>query len=186
MNHQQIGLLVFQFVSWLCVLIYLSRSLLKSREESYKYKLYALRDQLLYLVANGKVSETSIVFKTFYGALSKSIGKVDKLTIYSLLEASVTAKTALQKEKQARLMEAIERSPEMREFVDQFATVMMEIMMGNCPELRFTLWVLERCGQFMRKMQRWVTVPADSYEIYRSYRYFEQMHSLAHHSLAHR
>ncbi len=120
------------------------------------------------------------MFKTFYGAITKGISQIDGLTIYSLVQASLAAKTAIQKEEQARLRDAIEHStPAVREFIDEFACSMMEIMMNNSPLLRLMIWTVERCGQLVGWLRQFVAVPAESYELYRSYRYFEDIHALA-------
>ena len=175
MNTQQIGLLVMQAFACSMVLAVLGVLLLKSREQRHKYRLYELRDELLYLVASHQLSESSLVFKVFYGAINKSISVVKKLTLYSLIHASISAKTDLQKERQEKLQGAIESSnPEVRAFIDRVAKVYMEIIISNSPLLRFTLFVIRRCGQMISRIRSLVTVPKS--EAYQAYRYFEHMH----------
>ncbi len=179
MNSQQIGLLVMQLLACCSVTSFVVVMLIKGREESHRYRLYALRDDLIFLVASGKISETSLLFRVFYSAITKSTAQVNNLTLYNLIRASICAKTTLQKEKQEKLQAAIEASsPETKAFVNKFAEVNMSIVMANSLTLRFTLFFARRCSQVINYLRRWITVP--SYETYQTYRYFEGMHSLAH------
>jgi hypothetical protein len=155
--------------------------MLRARDEKYKYRLYALRDRLIFLLANGKLSEQSLVFEAFYEALVMSIGLTTELNVYGLIQASVAAKTAIQKQKAERLQDAIDHSdPAVRAFVNEFAAVMMDIMMKNSTALNVTLWALHYCGRLLRGLRglrRTMAVPSRSRQIYESYKYFERMHS---------
>ena len=132
-------------------------------------------------MADGKVSENSIVFRAFYEALVLSIGLTNKLTVYGLIQAPVAAKTAIQKQKEESLRDAIDSSdPAVRAFVTEFAEVMMDIMMKNSTALNVTLWALHYCGRLfrgLRVLRRRIAVPSRPRQIYESYRYFERMHS---------
>lgn len=180
MTLQQISLLGLEAAGWLFVLLFIGVALLRAREERLKYKLYSLRDDLLYLVACGKLSQESLLFKAFYTALTESIIRIRSLTVYSFLQASVSARTAIQKEKVEHLSAEIEKSPrEVRAFVNRFAGVMMAITLANSPVLRFILFSVDRCGRLFRHIRRWIDMP-HTYEAYHTYRYFERIHSLAH------
>jgi len=137
MNGQQISLLLIQATMSLVVLGYLLVLLLKRREERDKFRLYAIRDKIIYLAATGELPQDGMVFKVFYNAVNASISEASALTVASLVQASMKAKTAVQQAKRERLMEAIQgSSPGTREAVEEFVTTMMDIVYSNSLALR--------------------------------------------------
>jgi hypothetical protein len=137
MNGQQISLLLIQATMSLVVLVYLFVLLLKRREERDQFKLYAIRDKIIYLAATGELSQDGMIFKVFYSAVNASISEASKLTVASLIHASMKAKDAVEGAKRERLMEAIQRSsPGTREAVEEFVTTMMDIVYSNSLTLR--------------------------------------------------
>jgi len=185
MTHQQVGLIVLAFAAWVPVSMTLIAALLRSREEKHKFKLYALRDDLLYLVASQKISEDCHLFRVFYGALTSSIGEIHKLTVASLISASIEAKNALQKEGFDKFVHEIEgASPEVREFVNKMFFVMRGIMVANSPLLVFILRVRSSFGKFaIRLKHRLLT--KDACETYDAYRYYERMPVFATNGIEH-
>lgn len=180
MTPQQIGLLVLQAIAWVFVLSFIGILMFRSREDRHRYKLYALRDRLLYLAASGKLSQDSLVFRAFYAAVTASISEVRSLTLYSFIRASVTAKSAIQKERSDLLKAEIDHSTsEIKAFVDNFAEAMMEITIANSPILRVLLFSFARCGRLIRQVRQWIAFP-QTYEAYQTYRYFEEMHASTH------
>ena len=180
MTDQQLALLILQLVCSTVVLLYIASIRWKAREEQYKFRLYALRDKLIYLVSSGQLAENSLIFKVFYGALTKSIGEIDRVTLYSLVRASISAKTAIEQEKRERLQHAVDNaSPQTREFVFEFAEAMMKIMIANSPALNLMLLVGHRCGSVLKFLRNHTIgqIRTRSEEVYYSYRYFEKMHS---------
>jgi hypothetical protein len=175
MTHQQVGLIVLAFAAWLPVSMTLIAALLRSREEKHKFKLYALRDDLLYLVASQKISEDCHLFRVFYGALTSSIEEIHKLTVAKLISASIEAKNALQKEGFDKFVREIEgATPEVREFVNKMFLVMREIMLANSPLLGFILKARNNFGKLaIRSKDRLLT--KDACETYDAYRYYERM-----------
>src|SRR6266481_6454340 len=160
MTSQHIGLLIVAAAAWLPISMFLVKELFKSKEEKHKFKLFALRDELLHLVASGQLPEQSWLFKVFYGALSSSINEVRNLTIYNLVKASIEAKSELEKQKTEQFIASINSaSPSVREFVDKFAHVMMDIMRANSPALRFTIFAKNNLGQWFGKMKKFLFIP---------------------------
>lgn len=179
MTHQQVGLIVLAFAAWVPVSIALIAALLRSREETHKFKLYALRDDLLYLVASGKLAEHDHLFRVFYGALTSSIGEIHKLTVASLINASIEAKNALQKEGFDKFVHEVESAtPEVREFVNKMFLVMRGIMVANSPLLVFLLRVRSNFGKFASRLKHQL-LTKDACETYDTYRYFERMPTFA-------
>lgn len=175
MTHQQIGLIVLAFAAWLPVSITLIAALLRSREERHKFKLYALRDDLVYLVASGKLAENGHLFQLFYGALTSSIEEIHRVTVSNLINASIEAKNALQKEGFDKFVHEVEHaSPEVREFVNKMFFVMRGIMVANSPLLVFLLRSRSNFGKFAIRLKRQL-LTKDACETYDAYRYFERM-----------
>jgi hypothetical protein len=174
MTGQQIGLLYIQLVASCAVMAVIALSLLQAREERHKYRLYAVRDKLLYLVASGHLSETSTVFKVFYRAMNTYAAEIDSLTIVSFFRASLAVKTELEKENQQRLSEAMRSaSPEVQSVVDEFIRVVMDALRYNSPMLNLFLSTARHCGRFFKFLRSIKRFPVPVYD---TYRYYETIH----------
>jgi hypothetical protein len=179
MTDQQIWLLAAQGVVSLVILGYLAMLLWKKREERERFKLYAVRDKLIYLAATDALPQSSMVFKVFYNVVNISISEVRNLDLASLARASVAAKSALEKEKQEALSAAIARaSPEVREVIGEFGKVMMEIAYANSLGLRLFL----HCATLAKRIldgSRILTLQPPKPAAYDTYVYWRQMHDRA-------
>jgi len=172
MTEQQVGLLVIQSLASMGLLAYLGVLLLKKREEREKFRLYAIRDRLVYLSATGELPQGNMVFRVFYQAVNISISEANTLTVSSLIRASVKAKTALQQEKQEKLMESIQRaSPEVRSVVEDFAVVMRDIVYSNS----FGLRMFVQCARFVKFLADRISAPPKP-QGYETYVYWRDMH----------
>lgn len=149
MTVQQIWLLAAQGGVSLAILGYLAVLLWRRREERERFKLYAVRDKLIYLAATDALPQSSMVFKVFYNVVNVSISEVRNLNLASLVRASMAAKSALEKERQEALSAAINRAaPEVKEVIGEFGKVMMEIAYANSLGLRVFL----HCARFAKRI----------------------------------
>jgi hypothetical protein len=175
MTTLQIWLLILQGCASTSVLLYIFSQVIKTREEHHRFRLYAVRDRLIWLVATGKLTESSQVFRAFYSGVNASISATDRLTIASLIQASQAARSALQREKQDRLLNAIDRSdPEVRRAIDEFARVMMEIIWANSLLLRAAVMIVRRARRVIGPWPRTVHA-ASAREQYQTYRYWQKL-----------
>jgi hypothetical protein len=174
MTTQQIGLLFVQLSASLGVLAYLGILLLRDYEERQKYRLFAVRDKLLYLAASGNLSETSMVFKVFYRALNTYIAELEDLTLVSFAKASIVVRTELEKENQQKLVAALRRAdPEVQEVINEFFCVAMDALRYNSPMLSFVLAIATHCHRlfsFIRKLRPFRA------PVYDTYRFYENIH----------
>ena len=174
MTGQQIGLLFIQLGASCAVMLALGLSLLQAREERHKYRLYAVRDKLVYLVASGQLSETSTVFKVFYRAMNTYAAAIDSLTIVSFFKASLAARTELEKENQQRLSAALKNaSPEVQAVIDEFTRVVMDALRYNSPMLNLCLSAARHFGRFFKFVRSIRRFPVPVYD---TYRYYETIH----------
>jgi hypothetical protein len=178
MTTEQTFLLVAQAGVSLSVLLFLAILIIRSREERRKFMLFALRDRLVYLVAVGDLSERSLVFKVFYGALNVSIAEVRDLTLFSVVKASIKVRTAIEREKKERFQEGIARSsPEVQAFANDFFSAMMEIILSSSICLQAVLALAHHSIRVIRFMDRCLGVSwlfGSARQEYDTYRYFEQ------------
>ena len=176
-STQQVVLLVLQAVACVSILSYLAFNLLKAREEGQKYKLYSLRDRLLFFVASGELAEGNLVFKVFYQALNASIAELKTVNIFSLLRASRRARRALEKEERETLVGAINRSSTtVQEWVNEFTNVMMQIVVSNSFWLKVLLIAAKHCHDLLHKTRTRFSLSSSTYD---TYRYFEALHASA-------
>ena len=188
MTGQQIGLLITQFGLSLITIVYLGVLHLRSREARHKYRLYACRDRLVYLVASGELSETSMVFKVFYRAMNSYITALDSLTLVSFIQASMAVKKELEKEHQERLAEAIQRAtPEVQQAIQDFFRAVMDALRYNSPMLNLILVVAHHCTRafsYIRKMRKFKVPVYDAYRFYENFNGKLGLGSLSAHSMA--
>jgi hypothetical protein len=174
MTSQQIGLLFIQLLASISVFGYLLVLVLRSMEERLKYKLFAVRDKLVYLAASGRLSETSMVFKVFYRAMNTYVSELDRLTIVSFVRASIVVKTELEKENGERLIDSLRRSdPEVQGVIDEFFHVVMHALRYNSPLLNIVLLTATYCHRFFSFIRRRRPFGAPVYD---TYRFYEAIH----------
>ena len=134
MTTTQTWLLTVQAAAFAAVTTYATVEYFKGRRAQRKYKLYAMRDKLLGLIADDHIKECDPLFQIFYLAIDKSIAEVKDVTLVSFVKASLRAKSALEQERTEQLKNQIEASPtEVKQFVSAFAGTMMEIVSANSP-----------------------------------------------------
>ncbi len=174
MNNTQVGLLWLQAIASVTVISFLAFEWFKGREARHKYKLYAIRDELLYLVVSQKLSQEDFLFKLFYRVINRSINEIKHLTFWSFIRASMTAKSELEKETTAGLQGEIQRAPEeVRKVIAHLCVTMMEIMLANSLSLFLAVEVAKRCRGLLSKIQHGSKFLAKTLPQYETYRYFE-------------
>ena len=174
MTSAQKLLLFLQATMSLVVLGYVSYQLIKARQENHKYKLYALRDRLLFLMATNKLEEDSLIFQIFYGTLVTSIKEIKDLSLWNIAKASVAARDALQGQREPLRIELDATSSEVKEFVMDFYHTMMGIAVANSPLLVLFIRLANheavlQIGRYITKFQIFIR----ERQQYEAYRYFE-------------
>jgi hypothetical protein len=175
MTSAQRLLLFVQATMSFVVLGYLGYHLFRARQENHKYKLYALRDKLLYLMATGQVKEDSLLFKVFYTTVVGSIKEIKDLKLWNIAKASVAARSVMQEQQRERLGAEIKAaSPEVKEFVMDFYHAMMDIAVANSPLLVLFIRLanhqaVSRAGRYIKRFKIFL----NEQQQYEAYRYFE-------------
>jgi len=174
MTSAQKLLLFLQATMSLIILGYVSYQLIKARQENHKYKLYALRDRLLFLMATKELDEDSLIFQTFYNTLVGSIKEIKDLSLWNIAKASVAARSALQEKRERLGIEIDASSPEVKKFVMDFYHTMMEIAVANSPLLVLFIKLashkaVSQVGRYITKFQIFIR----ERQQYEAYRYFE-------------
>lgn len=112
-----------------------------------KYKLYAVRDNLIYLVATNKLKEDDFVFQRFYKAVNYFIDANDKINLHHFVSAAEKARRKgidPAEEKNFREIHSALKTmgPEVNEVANQFYSAMLEILIENS----FLLRVVMKCS----------------------------------------
>lgn len=177
MTSTQIGLLVLQGMLSAVVALYVAVEWFKGKREQQKYKLYAIRDMLLDLAATKKFSDRDPLFKLFYRVINESISMTADMTFISFVRASVRARSELErKQRTEELIRRVESAPhEVRDFVAEFASTMMSIMMANSLILLFLLRVGYRGQTALRRVVSPSLFASQRQEV-QTYRYFQDLH----------
>ncbi|MCH8994265.1 MAG: hypothetical protein IH959_04775 [Chloroflexi bacterium] len=106
-----------------------------------KYRLYEVRDNLIYLTVIGKLNESDFVFQEFYGATNHFINYSERINLDSLIRAARAAREKgldpAEKDKLDRLRAALQSCDEdVRKVANSFYLALLEIMIENSLPLR--------------------------------------------------
>ncbi len=114
----------------------------RQRVADNKFRLYAVRDQLIGLVAEGKVTENDSIFTLFYRATNDIVRHQHKFTLYALVKRAMkddAAKTQSRDFIKALDGKLAERDPALRTAVSNFYRAMLYIVVSNSLTLKFLL-----------------------------------------------
>lgn len=173
MSNTQIALLAVEVIIALVVTLVLANWLMNTRQERYKFKLYAVRDQLIYLVSTGELSEDSFLFKLLYTTVNRTIAEVHGVDRWSFIRAATTARTALQEAQASKfLQEVLAAPPPVRMVAGSFIDTMVYIVKANSPFTKLCIFcvLLLKSGQELVKRPSFV--PKEQFE---NYRYFGKL-----------
>jgi hypothetical protein len=111
-----------------------------------RYNLYRVRDNLVYLVATGKLSESDLIFQTFYKAANYYSSSVDKITLSRLVNRIIEARAQGLDPSENKKMEVIRaalehQDKEVVDVVRDFYESMMAILIQNSPFLKIVFGV---------------------------------------------
>ena len=138
-----IGALMFGIVGVL-VFNLRARSLFSAADaQIQKYKLFQIRDKLIRLVAEEKLSEDDPVFAFFYRAIDFLIRHTDLVNLKSVVDALREAQERGLDPAAAQEVERINKQlehedPEVREVVSEFYATVMQILVMSRASLNLT------------------------------------------------
>ncbi len=139
------------------------------------YRLYAVRDEFVRLVAEDRLSEDDMIFATFYAATNRLVKNVDQLNLSALvasIEADRRTGTDLaERRKLTELRNRIRRlgDPEVEEAVTSYYKAVARIIYENSLVIRVLVdhkWL----RALLRRFVNWINRPKPpQMEIYRDY-----------------
>jgi hypothetical protein len=177
MTDAQKFLLTLQVIFSIAIMSFLAYQLFKARREKHKYRLYSVRDRLLYLLATHEIKEESVLFQVLYGIINYSIMEVKQLTIWSFAKASVKAKLKLESQANDEFWTEVEKaSPKVHEVVNEFFRSMMYIAMANSFFFVLLIRLMNHSQRLMSGISSFLRVTrlfSDKRQRYDAYRYFE-------------
>jgi len=182
MTFTQKSLLITQLVLSAILVGYLLWHAWRIRLEKSRYKLYAFRDDLIYLAATHKIDQNSQLFRTFYEVSNLFILNVKQLKLSNIIKASLKTKETLEYNMSAKvLIEQLQRSePEVQERVNTFFKAMVEILLDNSLWLKLLVWILRTAHSTAKRVDRLFRAStwfSKQKEIYEAYSYFKDLNS---------
>ncbi len=164
------GLVLFGFGS------YNYRLIKNEAAKIQKYRLYKVRDDLVYLVALDKLKETDHLFVLFYGLCNHLIKTTkENLSLKGFVQAVSSADNNPAEEKQLRKIveELRKRDPEVSDVVSEFYGAVVDILLENSLALRsiFHLkWLWSQAiNRFRPVLIHLWPLQGKAYRIYRQY-----------------
>jgi hypothetical protein len=137
--------------------------------EAKKYRLFAVRDALVRLVAEGKISEDSPAFRKLYEGANVLVNKTGALTLPTFLIALKRARERGLDPTDIEIQQEIDRNSDLLRVVEMFYGAILSLLLENSLALR----VLIKCKRFLpnRKGGHKHLPPTQrqAYEFYRDY-----------------
>jgi hypothetical protein len=180
MTFTQKSLLITQAVLSTILVAYLAWHAWRVRLEKSRYKLYAFRDDLIYLAATHKIDQDSQLFKTFYEVSNLFILNIKELNLSNVIKASLKTKKTLEHRMSVDvLIQELQRSdPEVQERFMKFFRAMVEILLDNSLWLKLLVLTLGIARNTAKSLDRLVGVStrlSKQKEIYEAYTYFNDL-----------
>lgn len=135
----------------------------KSEIESCRYKIFAVRDNLVLLVASKKLDESSLLFRHYYKRTNDILRLTDKMHFEGLYQALTSTKLSKQrivdhKERMVNIQKIISESdPQVKDAITAYYEAVIELMMVNTNIFSFVYVVSNhRIKETMRgKLMTW-------------------------------
>jgi len=167
-----IASLVIAFRAWLY--------LVASHRKSGLYKLYAVRDRFIQLVAQGELKEDSAVFKSFYAAINAILGQGEQYNVRHMIAIVKQISKGLTEddiEGLRQLRREVETArPHVRSAVGSYFAATFELLMANSLALK----VILRCLSLLVRLNRIYRLPKPgSYSAYSATANFQKALNLA-------
>lgn len=121
MNQVQIFLLTLTFISLIIISLIIYRLYVKAKLDSLKYRLFAVRDELIRLVVEEKLSEEDFLFKELYPMVNELIKNIREIKLETLLKVSQDQLGHIVNYNFNRLFSELDESPE------EVRTVVLEL-----------------------------------------------------------
>lgn len=140
-DQADIALLGIIALALLCSALATKIAIRRDGAKMQKYKLYRVRDSLIYLVASDKLSEDDFVFQRFYKAINYFIDENEKIDLSHFVAAAERARRKgidpAEDKNFREIRSALRRmGPEVNEVANQFYSAILEILIENSFVLR--------------------------------------------------
>ena len=159
----------------------------KEMQADNRYKLYKIRDDLIFLVAKGAIEEDDFIFKTFYEWTNTYIQKIHKFTLKEINKAMQEAKQKgylkeIEEFTAKMEQELAHKDKEVKKVTQEFFQTMGEILIRNSLTVklivRYGVPIIARAILRMGRTLPWLFETQENG--YRNY----QMHDKIYNSLA--
>jgi hypothetical protein len=164
-------LLLVAATAAICFILTTLQPLRKHMAAARKYRLFAVRDDLLMLVAEGKLSEDSRAFKRYYESINFLVNNTNYLTLGTLISALMAAKKKGldPSDEDVEIKRELERNRDLAKWLMSFYRELMAIIRDNSLFLRTLLL----CRGFLPKRKEppshLPAVQRKAWEFYRDY-----------------
>lgn len=153
-DQADVALLIVITVILLASIFATHSTLRRDKWTTQKYKLFQVRDNLIYLVASGKLSEDDFVFQRFYKAINYFIEVSDHLNLGNLVAALEDARKkgldpAEEKTRHAIRNELKKKGPEVNEVANSFYVTVLQILIENS----FLLSLIMKCSSSSKALE---------------------------------
>ena len=156
----------------------------KGRQDANRYRLFKVRDDLIFLVAKGTINENDFIFRTFYDMANTYIQHIHRFNLREINKAmsKTKEKNSLDKTHEfvARIEQELEhKDREVRNVIEEFLETMLYILMRNSLSLRFIIKMSIKCTfiePVIKKLKAFTRIFAVQEVAFRNYQIHDEIY----------
>src|SRR5260370_18760636 len=109
----------------------------------FRYRLFMVRDNVIYFVASGKLEESSFTFQFFYGFVTQFLNQHDRLNILQLLRTARNDKfDPVDRKVVSRIKDDLAKvDGDIVYTIEELYSALIDILVWNCSFLRVARYI---------------------------------------------
>jgi len=136
MDSQQFWFLFFLLLPFVAGIFVVFPYYKRAKQDQNRYRFYAFRDDLIYLVGKGSLKEQDFLFQEFYQMVNRVVNKTDRLTFKNLILA--IGSDLKDEKKLEKIRTELRKAPaDVREAIYNYSTAI--ILAFHCNSLIFKI-----------------------------------------------
>lgn len=155
----------------------------KGMQDANRYRLFKLRDDLIYLVAKGTIKEDDFIFQTFYDMTNTYIQHIHKFNLQEINKAMKKANEKGHLKKSDEFTERIikeldNKDQEVKKVIQEFFSTMLDILVKNSLTLRFVikLYSSNLTQSFIKKLKALTKIFVNQEAAFRNYQIHDEIY----------
>ena len=141
----------------------------RERLKHQRYRLFAVRDEWVYLIPSGVIQRNDPLFQSYFGLITAMLRATNELTLRQFVRALENELTPEHEELQRQMTELARRSPDALKVMEHFYQAVYAILLENSLTLRVVIRLhgfIKRFTTLGSMIRRWCadSIPIKAYD----------------------